>query len=246
MKKSILLLAVATIFAFTAEAQTNKQVAGSKSMEIQFAPLGNNPFSINGIKYRSFKSETSAIRLTANINYNSSSDPILNGNVLPLGTDFGGSDSSEVEMFNKSRAFGLTLRPGMEWHLVGTDKLSPYYGAEAIIGYSTTTQLDDYYNVHTNDAGDLVESVQQKSLKNSTMTLGLSGVAGLDYYFAQNIFLGAELSYGFTMVNQGDSKFEDDGNSDSFSFSEAYETPNGKSFGFNPSVLGQMRLGIIF
>ncbi len=75
MKKISLILGIASIFAFTAEAQTNKQVAGSKSFEVMLAPLGGQPISLaNGIKFRSFSSETSAFRLSVFVGFNSSKD----------------------------------------------------------------------------------------------------------------------------------------------------------------------------
>jgi outer membrane protein W len=219
MKKSILFIAVAMLIAFSAEAQTNKQVAGSKSMEVQFAPLGGNPISISGIKFRSFTTETSAFRANVFLGYNSTSTPTA-------------ASTDTLELNDRTSNFNLVLRPGLEWHLVGTDKLSPYYGAELLIGLSSNGTKNDVYD------GD---DVQEITTSQMDLSFGANAVAGVDYYFAQNIFLGAEFGFGFQLTSEGDKT-----TSSTFEGADDVVEVNGGSFNVGPTALGQIRLGIIF
>ena len=75
-----------------------------------------------------------------------------------------------------------------EYHLAGNDKMSPYFSAELALGGS---------NVTTNN-------VEAK-----TSSLGFGIGAGLDYYVAENIYLGLEvglLNYGSATSGEGDNE----------------------------------------
>ncbi len=78
-----------------------------------------------------------------------------------------GYSSSSDTLEGGSNNIGL----GFEYHLAGNDKMSPYFSAGVNFGGSST--------------GDVVE------VKNSSLGFGLS--AGLDYYVAENIYLGLEI-----------------------------------------------------
>lgn len=71
MKKIILsvAVAVATILSTEVSAQDYKPAAGQNTLELQLAPLGANPFSMGGIRFRHFMSETSALRATVYVGY---------------------------------------------------------------------------------------------------------------------------------------------------------------------------------
>jgi hypothetical protein len=63
MKKIIFSLAVALLTVTGANAQ--KQEGGEHNLEVQFAPLGGSPISVNGIRYRMFLSESGALRVNS-------------------------------------------------------------------------------------------------------------------------------------------------------------------------------------
>lgn len=228
MKYAILVLA-AVVLSFSAQAQTNKQVAGSKSFEVQFAPLSGSPISLDGgIRFRTFSTESTAFRGTVFLGGNSSTD-------LSLEPDFEGDN---VEVASKTSTFSVQLRPGMEWHLVGTDKLSPYYGAEAIIGFSSDKSVDEFYVVNdTFDGG----SIEEMEMTQGTTSFGVNAVGGMDYYFAQNIFFGAEIGAGILYNSTGEAT-----STSTVEGAEDVVTPGGSSLTGGPNFNGRIRLGIIF
>lgn len=84
---------------------------------------------------------------------------------------------------------GIQLSLGAEKHFKGTDKLSPYVGADLAYGMGNTTEKWEKFD------GSGYSSDYTRSDKNSGSSLGLNLVAGTDYYFAQNFYLGLELGF---------------------------------------------------
>jgi hypothetical protein len=65
-------------------------------------------------------------------------------------------------------------------------------------------------------------------------------VAGFDYYFHDNIYLGTEIGFGVayrTELARKDIPEEGD---------TVTKKPNGSSLGFGPNVVARIRLGILF
>ena len=219
----LVLLAVFTV-GYT-QAQQNKQVAGSKNLEVLFAPLGGSPIGIGGIKYRSFSSETSAFRVTVFVGLQSDKG---------IDQVFDNADAL-IDLTNKNGQFNISVRPGIEKHFTGTDKLSPYVGGELLLGFSSEKQTDDLYD---EDEDKVYESTQ----KDGSLTFGLNAVAGVDYYFAQNIYLGAEFGFGFAFDKMSDTKDDNTQKNGPPSTS----VPNGSSISVGPNAVGQIRLGWLF
>ena len=78
--------------------------------------------------------------------------------------------ASEVTTKNSIMNFGLAA----EYHLPGTDRMSPYFTA----GFN---------------AG--------KDSRNDFSTFGLNVGAGIDYYIAENIYVGLELGFKYTSTD---------------------------------------------
>jgi opacity protein-like surface antigen len=224
MKKIFLFAAAAMFIGTAANAQdVYKQTGGEQNIEVLFAPLGGSPIGINGIKYRKFTSATTAWRAEVFLGFSSSTDirTELNSNFEP------------VELDDKANSFDLVLSPGLEWHLPGTDRLSPYYGAVLNIGFSRTNDKSEFLGAS--------DAIEEMDTKNGSLNLGLAGVGGFDFYFADNIYMGAEIGVGFGFTNEFDTVMES-----TVSGSETVETPNGSSLNFGPIVQGSIRLGILF
>jgi hypothetical protein len=224
MKKIFLFAAAAMFIGTAANAQdVYKQTGGEQNIEVLFAPLGGSPIGINGIKYRKFTSATTAWRAEVFLGFSSATT---------VSTEFD-SNFEPVELNDKSSSFDIVLSPGLEWHLPGTDRLSPYYGAVLNIGYSTSTDKSEF--LAPND------DIEENTTKNGSLGLGLAGVGGFDFYFADNIYMGAEIGVGFGFNSDFDTVMES-----TVSGSETVETPNGSSLNFGPIVQGSIRLGILF
>ena len=92
-------------------------------------------------------------------------------------------------------SMGWSLGLGAEYHLGGTDRLSPYFGAGIQFGSNSYTEEwnngarlgDDYSYVMD----------QTAEVNTSTSTFGFVIGAGIDYYIVNNIYLGLEMGFGF-------------------------------------------------
>jgi hypothetical protein len=242
MKKAILFCAMALASATGVYAQ--KQTGGEKNLEVQFAPLGGNPMSISGIRLRMFNSESSAIRL--GLFLGGTTDKKVTAQPEQLG-------ENSPETITTKGTFDFAIRPGYEKHFAGTDRLSPYVGAELLFALSRSTE--EVENWSPNNFNDLTKrTLWTETTKSGSTTLGVNLVAGADYYFAESIYLGAELGFGFQMKNEGDGTFEVS-DLDAFRIAngipqngkvEFKPTLNGSKSGWGPNVVGQIRLGWLF
>ncbi len=224
MKKVLLIAAAAVFMASAVEAQdVLKQTGGEQNLEVLFTPLGGSPIGINGIRYRKFTSASSAWRANVFIGSSSSNDKTN-------GTNEAGED---VELNDKSSEFTISVAPGIEKHFPGTDRLSPYVGAEVLLSYGSTKE--------EMDMSDMAPSVTTITEKSGSFTGGLNGVAGVDYYFAHNIYLGCELGFGFAFT----SEFETT-TSSSADGAEDITEPGGSAFNLGPNVQGAIRAGFLF
>jgi len=201
MKKVILSFAIALTTATGAFAQ--KQEGGEKNLEVQFSPLSNgaSPIGLNGIRLRLFNGDgTGAIRIGLNlggssvetVNTQPYSQTYLNQNNQTASRDF-------EALLDIEKAFNFTIRPGYEIHFEGTDRLSPYVGAEIIFGMGSETLTREFYGADKAENANRVDLLQkwEAERKLKTSTFGINAVAGVDYYIADHLYLGAELGFGF-------------------------------------------------
>lgn len=222
--KKVLLIAVVAVFTASAAFSQDvyKQTGGEKNLEVLFAPLGGSPIGINGIKFRSFTSATSAFRGEVFLGFNSSTDKSI---------DFD-SDGDERELKDSESGFDISVNLGIENHFAGTDRLSPYVGIVGVVGFSNSTDKAEELN------GTDLDEVKTT---NGSLSFGANAVAGVDFYFADNIYLGAELGFGALFTTEFDTKIEStqDG-------VDTQENPNGNSLSVGPNAVGAIRLGFLF
>lgn len=229
MKKTILLLAAATTLFAGAQAQPYKQAGGEKNLQLSFAPWGNAPVSLqNGvISFRKFNATgTAAWRLGFSVGSNKSTSVLTQASDslnYPTSIDNGNYELTtglNPQADRRSSNFGFSIRPGYEKHFAGTDRLSPYIGAELLFSKTSSKIEDDnittsnYTAVYTNNplADDVVVSAPWTILatteKSGSTTFGLNLIAGFDFYFAKNISLGAELNFGYQTTSYSDLESE--------------------------------------
>src|SRR5688572_13378152 len=123
MKKLILSAALLAGITFGTKAQNTasgeggiKPASGDITMEANVNLLNGNvnlSNSLNQIRGRYFLSDDMAFRLGTNIRYR--------------------SDDPEVNI--KTSTFEFSLAPGIEKHFAGTNRLSPYIGADLLFGF---------------------------------------------------------------------------------------------------------------
>jgi hypothetical protein len=185
MKKLILSLAM---IAAGAAAFAQKPTTGSSTLETQFSLNmgGTNGFTTPEIRYRYFLNDGMAARVRFNLTTTSNTEDIDDG---------AATDKKTGSITNSN--FGFNLGLGLEKHLGGTEKLSPYFGAELMFGFDGGDQTtgDGSANGTTwTGAGDKYETTG-----GATTLIGLAGVFGADYYFTNAIYIGGEMGWGFGM-----------------------------------------------
>lgn len=226
MKKKVLFIAAIAAAVFTTNdlnAQDFKPAGGEKNVEVNFTPLGGKPFSINNIKLRYFSTSEMAFRL--GISVASSSDKTL---TLGAGKDGKG----ELEAVKSS--FGFSLNPGIEMHFEGTDRLSPYYGAEIIFSTLSNKETEQKYD-KTED------KVYEGEKTTGSTTFGINLLLGADWYFTKSLYMGTEIGFGFASVSEKDTE-----SIAAVKDAKSATAPGGSSFNLGPNFNSSIRLGFLF
>jgi Outer membrane protein beta-barrel domain len=142
-----------------------------------------------------------------------------------------------------SSGFGIAITPGIEKHFAGSDKLSPYVGAELPIGFGTSGTVE--VSNGDNPAGTPTATGDSyKSETGSRFNLGLGLVLGADYYIADGLYLGVEGGLGlFRLTSTGDGSVN--------STTGGVKAPEqkllgGSSFNLFGATSGALRLGYKF
>jgi hypothetical protein len=224
--KKILTLLVGIAAISVSQAQDFKPAGGEKNLEVQFAPLGGSPISIGGIRYRQFNSANSALRATAFLGYSSKSK------VTQDEDNTNGNTAKELK--DRDTQFDFAIRPGIEKHFDGTDRLSPYVGAELDIAIRTTSTTKE------RQQGSEIKK-DKRTGKDGFTRFGVNGVAGFDYYFAKHVYVGAELGVGLGIKSPSKIKNKPDGGTETET-----KVGNTAEFNFGPIVNSFIRLGFLF
>lgn len=180
MKKIITLLAFVAL-SFSAFAQNNSQ--GDFGTEIYFRPWnGNATFSlIDGVKARYFISDKLAVRATLNFDRASETDysyvTIANKEI----------ETKQVDTYTQ---FGIT--PGIEYHFASYEKISLYAGAQVGLSFANAKS-----KTTNNDNSDMMEITGTSGLGSGGFSFGISAFTGIDYHFTNNLYIGAELGFGY-------------------------------------------------
>jgi opacity protein-like surface antigen len=145
----------------------------------------DNPFSLEGamnvskdgvswaapnLRMRYFIQDNLALRLT--LGRDAVSSTSTETSTVYDSTGNATTTTSEVTTKNSIMNLGLAA----EYHLAGTDRMSPYFTAGFNVGNDTNTDIS---------------------------TFGLNLGAGIDYYVAENIYVGLELGFNY---NSSDAK----------------------------------------
>lgn len=209
------------------ENSTFKPLDGDKTLELQLAPLSNNPLGITGIRGRLFMSDQTAFRLNTFVGY--TNETIItqqkNDDTLP----------QLVELKDSDRLLTINIRPGFEKHLSGTDRLSPYFGGEVDLAYQRSVFVSEEQS-----ADDIVTNTFIND--NGFIRAGLNGIAGFDFYVAKHFYMGAELGFGLSYTKPLAPQFK----SDLDGFEEPEPNKTGSSITFGPIVNTQIRIGYAF
>lgn len=243
MKKSILLLALAIGgFCWNTQAQVvpNENFVDQhlKAEKNDFTAefglsggLNNADFKLNEgnaglLRGRYFIKENLALRLGFSLGLDHSTKNFYN---FPSDNDKG----SDVE-----NATNFLLNLGIEKHFKGTNRLSPYIGADLLFGVS------GQHSVLTNTNGDMyVNDIKVERKGPGTISFGVRALVGADYYFTKHVYLGAEAGLGFLYGVDGKTKTTvTTGNRSQTTTLKS----DGSAFTLSPSVITGIRIGFVF
>lgn len=161
---------------------SNGQEKGKNAFEITFDPAAlfdasaGPLFEMPYLKYRTFLQEDLAFRMGLGINFNSELSHPFNSN----------------ENIERNNAFSFRLSPGVEKHF-GSGKFSPYLGTALTLGWKTSGGKYTVGNTRIT-----THNIWTDGSNPAYFELGLSGLAGCDYYVTDNFYLGFEFSPGFS------------------------------------------------
>lgn len=196
MKKSLFLLLVLGAFIISNVNAQDVKVTKGWTTEFNLVPFAANPLTINYLKTRMFLSDKMAIRLGIDLAVVSKKDDLNNGKNNPVGEE-------------KNSYFVFGLHPGIEMHMEGTEKLSPYYGAE--IAFVTKSSKGEETSIDVNGDGKFEDKIECKKIwtdgtNRAYSSIGLNLFIGTDYYINNHLFLGAELGFGFTNTSNAETE----------------------------------------
>ena len=114
------------------------------------------------------------------------------------------TDPNGTVQINRS-AWDLKL--GAEYHLKGTDKMSPYFTAN--IGFGSGSEKQTWTDVFYSNPGDPTSELGYMqgfsvAASGGYKTFGWGLGAGFDYYVADNLYLGLELNLTSTKISHDD------------------------------------------
>lgn len=159
------------------------------SLEGQISLIGggggtNLNFVAPALRLRYFVTDNIAIRLTVGLNNNKTTRNVFE---FADGTGGAGKYTTKNSMTN--------IALGAEYHFKGTERLSPYAGLD--IGFGMGGAKEDGTNATQAPSLLYIANYTEKYTAKSSM-FGVNLVAGTDFYFAKNFYIGLELGVGFS------------------------------------------------
>lgn len=219
------LLIIASLFfaGATVQAQDFKPQAGSVTTDFGlYGGISDSELDLNEgiLRFRYFAKENLAYRLGFGAGVYNNVDKVY-------GAD--GEEGSRTYTDNS-----LTINLGIEKHFAGTNRLSPYVGADLLFGTSKETTKDENY---LNGAYSATNNTEFKGP--GDISFGLRGVIGADYYIAKHLFLGAEAGLGLTYTVEGKQKTDING------VTTEYKSA-GNSLNLGQGLVTAIRIGFVF
>lgn len=241
MKKLLLSLSIACL-GLAAQAQDFKPAKGNVTTEFGLTGgLNDAKFELDNalLRFRYFVKSDLAIRAGFSINTKNDTENVYG---LP------NTPEADKVGYIKNNSTDFMINLGVEKHFAGTDRLSPYVGADFLIGNSSRSA-----STENSDGSDYVEGdhIEIKGMNNlgggtpeiSSFNIGLRAVIGADYYIAKHLYLGAEAGLGFISNKGGKVTITETsgGVTDTQTVKSA-----GKNLGINTSVVSAIRIGFVF
>lgn len=183
-------------------------------------------FNAPALRLRYFVTDNIAVRLTVGLN---NSKETFNAYENADGT--GATGTYEIKQSMNTFAIGG------EYHFTGTERLSPYAGLDIAFGMGAMKESGAEASFNGTDAVYALDYTEDFTAK--TSMFGVNLVAGTDYYFAQNFYIGLELGLGFQAVTSKEATREITAGG----ITATGVTPEYKTGFFGNNFIGNFRLG---
>jgi hypothetical protein len=216
-----------------------KPVKGANNLELNFIPLNSKPIQITNIRYRKFIGDKTAFRLGFGLSYSSDkADSVFASNMTA---------NSTVKSKYSNNKLGFNIRPGIEKHFEGTNRLSPYMGAELDIALQSSKEVTP---TGINAKDEFFVVTEKNKNKGGFFRMGVNLVAGFDCYVTKHLYMGSELGFGL-----GYTKYSDYKKTTAYPSSQTVPSPDpgspdpstqGSSINIGPNFNSSIRLGYIF
>lgn len=227
MKKIMISAALVCLAGLTyAQKPAAGDVTGDVELRLQTGGDYIHVLSPN-LNARYFLKDDMALRLGLNLNTSSTSQDYTEN---ADGT--GGTGTEE----SSSSGFGLSV--GIQKHFAGTERLSPYVGAD--ISFNSGSSSADWTNF---DGTGFNNGYNVKVDGASTSTFGIGVNAGADYYFVNHIYLGIEVGLGFSSTSLGE---ETTTITQTGQPTTTIVSQGGSSSGFGVGANSGLRFGFVF
>ena len=177
-----------------------------------------------GLRFRYFLQDNIAVRVSLGMNNASETQDYYQNE---------GDNTGDAGTF-ETKSSTLNLGIGAEYHFAGTEKLSPYAGLDINIGSGKYTET----GTHATNGG-WVATDYSEAYEGKASAFGINLVAGTDYYFAENFYMGLELGLGFNTLNIK----ADESSSTSGTVTVTTKGNDFKTSAFGNNVVGTFRLG---
>ncbi|MBQ0156340.1 MAG: hypothetical protein KBT22_07185 [Bacteroidales bacterium] len=99
------------------------------------------------------------------------------------------ADEFDAEAHETSSSFDI--KPGIAYSFSGTNRLEPYVGAELLFGLNSTCEYS-----YAKAMGVEAES----ETKTRSPRFGANAFTGFNFYVAQDLYVGAEVGFGFVVT----------------------------------------------
>lgn len=118
---------------------------------------------------------------------------------LRLGFGFGiaseRQEDEDADAFEKTTDGVFTIVPGVVFSFDGTNRLTPYVGAEVLFAHGAEKSVEE-------NGPDRVET------KTTHNTIGVNAFTGLNIYLVKDFFVGVECGLGFSHTGYEDNRSE--------------------------------------
>jgi outer membrane protein W len=225
---------------------TLKVTAGHFTTELNFNPFQGD-LSLNNavdqIKVRYFFAGNIALRIGLTHDSRKSKSETSNA--------YGTNASSQA---NDKKTSTLGVNFGIEKHFKGTKRLSPFLGGELVFASKSSSQT--MTSVSPSNTPNTIETKingawQTVTFLNNYQVLGyeergffqygMNLVAGFDFYFAQNVYLGYELAYAVLKT-----KYKTIDITTTPSTNSSMPDTSQQDFSMGPSLINGLRIGFVF